>query len=324
VLNTKDRIDKTLALIAYSSLPVFVLGVFQHYAGQSSTVNLYVGEGKPAAIVGDYVRITGVFSFISTYTSYLVFTSMILLYLVLIGKMNRSRRIFLCATLALGIVNFTMTGSRGAFFIFLIQAALFITLFLFSESRIKQKFFVRAATLVMLIGILFIYTQTGRDSALAFMGRVSENEDITTRLVDNYTPFKFLGEAGLIGYGIGTTYQGAAGLSDTWSDMPRDFEQEWERLVLELGLIGFLLIMILRIQILFFSAKSFRRSTVYENKNLLGVILISQIPAVFGLNSIVYNYMDSIFYWFLAGLMISINRLEKTETSNGIKTVQAA
>lgn len=321
VLDTEGKISKFFKITSYISIPVFILGVIQYYSSASSTLNMYVPSSviadKFIAGVGGFVRITGVFSYITPYTTYLGISLMLILYLLITPGLKKFEIVILCVAISLGITNLIMTGSRAPVAVFLIQAIPFLLFSLKGRLKVRKKIFIRLALVIPVLIFVFLFTDTGKDALSAFIDRTKTfSYDVAPRLKDNFTPLKFLPDAGLAGYGIGTAYQGSMALVQDWGDMPREFEEEWERIVLELGLIGFVIVMLLRTYIFFYSWKVFKRIKSYELKLIALLVLLHQL-FVFAGSNITFNYFENIIYWFLIGLLVSVSRLERNNAAKG-------
>lgn len=322
LLNTEGKILRFFKVIAYTSLPIFILGIVQHFSPYFSWINKYAPsqaiEEQSLAFVGDYIRITGVFSYITPYNIYLSFVLIILLYLLLIRRLDKFEMPILLVALSLGITNLVMTGSRAPFVIFIGQALLLLFFSLKGRFKWRKRVFIRFALVIPTLLLIMSYTDMGRKSLSALIERAQASGDTKSRLIGTYTSFfRFIPDAGLVGYGIGTAYQGANNLVEDWKDMPRNFEVEWERIVLEMGLIGLIIVLLLRFYILFYSWRTFKKIKTYELKFIALIVFLFQIPVLFGAN-IVFNYLEDIKYWFLLGLLVSVNRLERNNAAKSL------
>ena len=326
VFNTEEKILKFFKAIAYLSLAIFILGVIQYFSPHGSIINQYapndVVEDLAVATVGEYARITGVFSYIGPYNTYLGFALLVILYLVLIGKLTKLETLVFYAGLLLGVMNLIMTGSRAPVAVFIVQALIFLFIifhFKGKVKKIKKKVLVRFAVAIPLLLFILLYTDKGNAALTALLDRAKSAGDTSSRIVRVYTtPFDFVRPAGLIGYGIGTAYQGSNALVNDWGDMPRNFEEEWGRILLELGLVGFVIAMLIRAYTIFYSWKTFKNIKSHGLKLLALLVFIHQLPMLIGRN-IVFSYIDNIIYWFLIGLLVAINRIE-IERNNATKS----
>lgn len=314
VFISKKTVLNFIDQIHYVSLPICILGIIQYFSPPSSLVNKYVSDDMFIALVGDHVRITGVFSYISGHAIYLGFVLPFMLIQVFnTTRINLKSIVYTCIFL-LGIVNLLMTGSRGAVGMFAINAVvIFMAL---SVSMPPKKVLIYAINFIV-IGLLgyavLLNTETGNEAFTSFAGRIEGNSDVGGRVTDSFTPFKFLDTSGLIGFGIGTTYAANEPLLSNRYLMPAYWEEESERLVLELGLLGFVVIIILRATIFVFAIKTFKSLSDPVLKQIALVIMVLQIPGVLAFNTITFNWLENVFYWTGVGLLVALNQVEYYE-----------
>jgi len=311
---TKERLLSFLKKYALFSLPILILGIVQFFSPVNSPINRYVVETMDIAMTGIYPRVTSTFSYISGYTSYLNLLVLILIYLISLRKLSKILNIILYVLIALSIVNLFMTGSRGPVGISIISIALYFIIALKLGFTFIKKFLWRIIFIVSTVVLLITSTYLAKEAYEGFMERGRSTEDVLPRIVDTFTPFKFLKEAGLIGYGIGSTYQGAERLGLNWGDMPRDFEEEPERIVLELGLIGYLLVYGLRLLFLIYFWKLFKKLKDIDLKLLALCSLLFQLQ-FFHFNNLVFNLTSGFFYWFLVGFLFLLPKLDQKDIS---------
>ena len=308
-LNNKDKFIKFFEIIAYISIPLFILGIIQYQSPLDSTINRYVAEFADIARVGGNPRITSVFSYIVPYTSYLNLTIIIFLYLIIIKKTNIYNNLILYFVFLLSIINLFMSGSRAAVFIIYFKLILFSMYLVFTIYRRKQKVLFSFIFIFLAILLLINYTNLGSKSFLAFEQRVVETkEDVSVRIKDNYNLSYYISYAGMVGYGLGTTYQGTASLINDFKDMPY-VESENSKIIVELGLLGFVIIYILRLFIFIYSTKVFFKTKDFELKLLTLILILYQLPTTLIFANNIYNYMENMIYWFVVGLIVSINRI---------------
>jgi hypothetical protein len=132
--------------------------------------------------------------------------------------------------------------------------------------------------------------------------------DAEIRLVDRIDLFKFSDISGLAGYGIGTTYQGNSG--NLTKKIPVYHEEEGERLVLELGIIGGILIILLRFFIFLYAFYSFINMKQPNLKLYALSISFLLLPPILTLNNTTFNYLDNFLYWFTFGLVIALKQID--------------
>src|SRR3989338_4907584 len=277
-----QELVRGLQRFALFSAPILLLGAVQYSLPADHYLNRYVDESMYVALVGGAARITSTFSYISGYTAYLNALVMILIFLFVAQKGKSWLRIVFFVLLVLAFINLFMTGSRGPVFI----AAISLAVYFMTTIKLGLKFFIKTLvwTLLVLGLVGLTVSQVGSLRVRAstafnnFMLRTEQAKgDVSGRLEDTFTPFKFLDHAGLLGYGIGTTYQGAVRFVSDWGDMPRDFEEEPERVVLEIGLVGYILTYGLRLVVLFYLLRLFFALKIREHKLLALSAFLFQI-----------------------------------------------
>jgi hypothetical protein len=315
VFATTEQLVRFLRVFCWTSLPLLVLGIVQYISPVDSVINRYVSESLNVARVGEHARVTSTFSYISGYTSYLGVLLLLQLYLLVSAKSGRFAKFVTSIIILLSIVNLLMTGSRGPVVLGTISAVLYMI----SLMRLGLSFAGKnVMKLLILFGIMVFLANAfyaARDSFEAFSQRTAETSgDVLPRLVDTFTPFKFLEQAGMTGYGIGTTYQGAARFEVDWGDMPRFFEEEPERIVLELGLPGFILTYWIRFLIPWQFWRLYLRLRTMDLKLLALTCLLLEVPYLFGM-TLSFNHTSGIFYWFFASFLLLLPRLEAAPRS---------
>ncbi len=312
ILNTKDKLIMFLSKYTLFSLPLLILGVVQFFSPLDSPVNQYVEQSMHVATTGEYARVTSTFSYITGYTTYLSLLILVQIYLLGVKGLTKKYSTMLNILIPLTIINLLMTGSRGPLAIAVVSIVVYFLFAGSTGSLFIRKILPRFLFVFILAVIVLSNTTIGKQAYSGFMERGSETDDIMPRMVDTFTPFKFYAEAGLTGYGIGSTYQGVSRFGVDWGNMPRDFEEEPERIVLEIGLIGYVMVYGLRLIILSYFWKLFKTLKHNELKLFALSIFIFQIQ-FFHVNALVFNWTACLLYWFSIGFMFLLPRLDRKE-----------
>src|SRR5205807_3831597 len=79
-------------------------------------------------------------------------------------------------------------------------------------------------------------------------------------------------------------------------------EGEWERIILEVGPIGFLLVLLARLLVIARAWQAWRARPEGDSRALLAVALTFLLVSFPG--HIVFNHTAAIFYWFMAGVAL--------------------
>lgn len=320
---TLKSVDKLFRILAYISIPIFILGIIQYTLPMDHFLNKLANDEQGAARISTYMRANSIFTFVKNFNSYLLFTiPMFISYIFYRLELRKS--VFLYVILIfLGIVNSFITASRLPIFLlgtFLILQIIYIY---FRISRLRKTILILSIISTMLGTVFYTTNETFQLSVNNFIYRVNlvehfaeqgvEGYSAKDRIIDRLTIFKFSEEAGLIGFGIGTTYQGTGFyLNKKRPDIK--FEEEGERVVLELGVIGGVIAILFRLSIFLYALSLLLKSSNVYIK-LFQIFLIFQlIPPLFFLNNITVSYIDAALYWFSFGLVISLNKIESSST----------
>lgn len=317
IFQDKKEIIKLLKLVVVFSFPMLVLGIVQFYSPVDHPINIYVSEAG-IALVGEYPRITSTFSYIAGYATFLIMLVLILLYLMSLKDTTFKYNIFLYFVFALCALNILMTGSRMALYysVFCVVMYLFLTGSL--QFKLMRRFLPRIILALALIFLIFNFTGFGRKIVDAFMTRIVYEEQVE-RVMDLYKrPFAFIEIAGLYGYGLGTTYQGSIALGHNphpyyLEEVTGGYEDEPERVMLEVGLVGFIMIYLLRLFYIYNFWGLFRKLKDIDLKNLSLILLLFQIQFISGVNMLVFNHTSNLLYWYFIGFMFALPRLDNPE-----------
>ena len=309
------RFLRRYALIA---IPVGVLSVFQFFSPSTSVVNRYAwnaGESSYIATFGTstYVRVTGTFSFITGYTSYLLAASILILFLLGISRWRLRGNLFLYAALGLTVLGMFMSGSRGPVYLFVLLFPLYWWLALAREKG-RGSTFGRLIMVSSLLGMFLFWV--GGDAIQAFLGRARGATDMGARMASPLTsPYLLLPDVGLVGFGIGATHQSAWTLAPgvppySWL-RGMAVEAETGRILLELGPVGFLLIYFIRIYLMVLAFRRVRTLRTRFHRSLAVaafLFLLAQLPS-----GVVFDVTAGVYYWFFAGLLTTAMRFDRQE-----------
>ena len=311
---TQEELARFLRFQVLMGMAVFLLALAQFFSPPESALNTYAWgeEGPQQSLAGNAVRVTGTFSYIAGYASYLQTLASLLVPLLITQHPARWRWIFRVAVVLL-VASMFMTGSRGAvigFVLFLV--GFFVFNRLFRQLRLYTRFIIP--------GILFIIaTALWLTPQLhSFMSRASQSEDILPRIVSSFvSPLEYMPHAGAFGYGAGATYQATAIVRRAFNLPPGEkipiyFEGEPERVMLEFGPIGFLLWYGLRICIIVYLWRTYTRLKFPLLRELaLSAFLVHLISLP---GQMVFQITFMVYYWFLAGFIFLLPQIEYNES----------
>jgi hypothetical protein len=297
------------------AIPVGLLAVAQFLSPASSPLNTYARSASQAPYVATFgtstqVRVTGTFSFITGFTSYLLAIAILTLALLAATRWRYRGNLALLATLALTLLGMLMTGSRGPVFMLALLLPLYWWLGLAREAG-GASMMGRFLLGVSLLAVLLNYV--GSDAVEAFYGRASSATDVRSRIVSPFLqPFLTAADSGLTGFGIGATHQTAEAVTKgmipySWLK-GRLVEDEPGRVMLELGLPGFVLIYVARLTLIFLAlSQVFVLRTAFHRAIATSCVLffLAHLPG-----GVVFNVTSGVYYWFFSGLLFLAMRLD--------------
>jgi hypothetical protein len=331
---TRESLVRFLKWYLIIALPVAVLSAAQFVdSDPNSALNRYAWDEKTLAATGlevnvagfqdsaggTYVRVTGPFSFLSGLATYLPIMFALLLGLMSqrsIRTLPKKFRWLYHVALALVAAATFMTGSRGAVLNLCVIAAIFYGMAPKEDllRRLRQ-----AAIGIVLVTVSLtvffpqawdaLYTRTfgGEDQIAEGRGRVGE----AFRL-----PFDEAAYAGAFGYGVGATQNAVQvlmsklGLPFMGEQIPIYYESEPGRVMLELGVVGFLLHLLLRLSIVATLLRACFLISDVEYKSLAVAALAALVfPLVLG--GAVSQHTQNVYQWFLIGIPPAMLNAEK-------------
>jgi len=297
-----------LNYILILALSEFILGALQYQLPGDNFLNRYADlekVGGNIAGVGNSVRVTGTFSYISGYTSFLVFYNYFIWALFRYGI----KPYIFIALIAVGIYANLISGSRGANYSFL----LFLAVLFFVEWRfINGKTFLKLIFPLLIFFMILLATNTDKITT-AFLnafsnfnerriGGVESGEEVFRIFWDILSLVNFTGNYPFFGVGLGATYQGATSFFGTSRYLVEYgyYEGELVRIVLE----GGFLLLLFRIFLAIILIKKLNFPI------LLKFFIFFQIIY---LNQIVFNVYNSVY--FALGLIILDSAFYRTQNN---------
>jgi hypothetical protein len=316
--NSISKIEGMIKFLGYLSVPIFIIGIIQYFLPVDHILNYLPNEEQKFNKVAEFTRSNSIFSFVKMYNVYLLFVlttfTVYIFYLINKGKSSW----FYIGLLAFGVLSLFMTGSRLPLAITTIFT-LIIFVFIFLQITTLRKSILVTSILGIVISFLtYNFSTTMQTAVDAFFKRAElvetiagkgyEGYSVKDRTIDRLTIFKYAEEAGYTGFGIGTTYQGTGlVLSNYRSDI--EFEEEGERIVLEIGVIGGILIILLRLTLLLYSLNVLLKMKNIQFALLILPFVLYLIPPLLFLNNNTFNYFDGFSYWFSFSLVIALSKI---------------
>jgi len=316
LFQSEEELSRFLRFYLLLAVPVCLLATAQFFSPASSPINVYAGgKESTAGFAGiDAARVTGTFSYLTGYSTYLSVCFTLLTPLLTLQQTKLWRLLTIAEALLVVGTSF-MTGARGLLLFEVLFAAIYITILLFFQtSSILAS--VQKLVLPILISLTVIPRFLGR-AVDAFASR-TESPESKNEFIDRiFAFFSEPGQAaqfkgGLDSYGLGATHQATSFLRQVlelpFGEMLPPSEGEMGRIVLEIGLFGFVfwyglrIIIILKLWQVFLKLK-----TPFLRKFILAIFLFQAISLP---TQLVFNHTFSIYYWFLSGFIFLLPELE--------------
>jgi hypothetical protein len=312
-------------------LPMLALGWLQFRAPTTSALNRYAwgddeGLGRVATFGAEAsARVTGTFTYISGFTTYLVAIGVILLIVLgLRGFRWRGNLIEWVSLLALPVGIF-VSGSRGPL---VLLGGIFPLFFLLARrgTGARANAVIRLLAGTAIAATLATYVALPALEAFSFRVRTTEENVLERALEPLSGPFTILSDIGALGYGIGATHQAASTLvpgvlPGSWLD-GLAAEAESTRVMIELGPIGFLLHYFYRIALVVLVFLIGLRAQSPGPRVLAlgaGFFLLAHVPG-----AIIFNVYAGIYFWFLAGCALLADAEERRSVDRGRAGNEAA
>jgi len=294
----------SLFVLGIALIPL-LLGVVQFASSPTDSLNRYAWAdemgGDVAGFAGSgHARITGTFSYITGYTTFLTLIMLIALSETLVASARW--RVVLVVEMVLIVGNILMTGSRGPALIVLVGVVGLVVVSVW-KSRVRRGRIAVGATMVV-IAACTVAQALFPEAQKAFLDRTISNGDVPGRIADTViAPVRALAQVGLTGYGLGTTHQATSLIGGgIGANPPPLAEVELERVVLETGLPGLVLLLAARILVSVQLWRALRKPEGTQLRPYLAVGFLFTLLLLPG--NLVFNNTAALFYWFLAGLAL--------------------
>ncbi|HEV7786096.1 MAG TPA: hypothetical protein VGQ28_12210 [Thermoanaerobaculia bacterium] len=304
------------------AIPVGLLAISQFFSPATSALNAYAwgasSEYSYIATFGTstYVRVTGTFSFITGYTSYLMATAILILTVLGVSGWRIRGNVLLFTALGMTLLGMFMSGSRGPVVMLVLISPLYWWLAVAREGQ-AGAVFGRALLGLGVVAACLAYF--GGDALGAFYGRAAATKDIQSRFSSPLeSPLLLLPDVGPLGLGIGATHQTAALV--TPGIVPYSWlhglaaEVETGRIMVELGPLGFLIIYFIRLLLVVVALTHALRLRSRFYRALATASFLFLLIQVLG-GGAVFDVTTGVYYWFFAGLTFLGIRLDQKAAS---------
>ncbi|MDX6710431.1 MAG: hypothetical protein QOH96_1447 [Blastocatellia bacterium] len=318
--SSKD-LERKLRKYAFLMIPFAALGLVQFAFGPDHWINDYVSHDPEAQRLiamfgaGDVkARTTGTFSYPGGYTTFLTVTLYLGLGLVASKNWRLSGNIWPWALVIISIAAIFTTGSRAPIYASVITAP--VVLYIWASKGIMSwgnLLKMSVACLVIATAVTLIVPE----AIDAYNYRAEHADDPVDRLLSPLSQlYDAIAESPIIGRGMASTHSSAVtivGTKEYWWLEGKYFEQEAARVQQETGLVGFILVYAARLWLLFKAINLGLRFRIPLHTAMAGVVagfFLQYLPLI-----VINNPTGGIFYWFAAGLLFAMYRLESLEKS---------
>ena len=281
--------------------PVLGLGFYQYTMPIDHWINQYVATGAPVSTVSGDPRITGPFSYIQGMGSFLVFSLAFGAAVTISGfrRGDRWYKILGPPLLALALVVAPMNGSRSV--VFGVFLALPFVLYRALQRGHRTSLVLGMCALVLAGGYMATQTEWATRGWSSFEQRVETASDRGNRVQAMlWDPIEKM--TILLGYGSGSTHPGASVLSSRGAPQISGlrYEEELGRVIIELGVIGSLLFIGLKMWILWMTWNGMKRATTsWEDILCMTAFVVAFLHLI--VEKIVFNHIGGSIYWLCAG-----------------------
>jgi hypothetical protein len=304
------------------AVPVCLLAVLQFQLPPSHPLNVYAWDSAAINQFGDggNVRVTGTFPFLTGYTGFLSFVSMLLIPLAATVRLRSIRWLVLILTPLVAGTAF-MTGGRVIIVFLIIYLAIFLPLGAWTgavnSARIGRYLLPPALAAGLIVVVFFGKARDAYVQRAAGADRVGDTFWTRTVVVSmaafDADVFSYFGD------GIGSVNNAGriAGSMLGWPSFapPRPVEAEPNRVMAELGLFGWAAWYVFKLCTIAAAWSSFLRVRTALGRALalslfcfLGINIMSPLP---------FDQIIAVFYWFAVGIAVGLPKWEAATRRSG-------
>lgn len=311
LLTSWNDLRRVARISLFVTLVVCLLGIAQYSNPTGSEVNRYAWGGSSPGDVSsfgvadedrelgieiDRPRITGTFSYITTYAVYLQFMFLVG-WAAAITSRSTLEKILALVCLLLTFGNIAMTGSRATLLLSVILSIPFAVSMVRQSANFIVQLAISAAVAVSVVGGLYAFSSPFDLVLLRDEGAGDSGERILGALL---TPINTLQGARFLGNGIGSTFGGLEELGVATSVDSAFDEVNMDRIGLETGVLGYLFVLAVKLLYVFKTWTLVVQARSREIWIWALVALCYQLS--FGWSIPLYNAVASAFYFSSLGL----------------------
>lgn len=334
MFTSKEKLVAFLKWYLIIALPVIALSIMQFSdSDPNSALNRYAWDEQTIAATGlemgvanfldsagaSYVRVTGPFSYITGLTIYLPIMFALLLGLMAqrsIRDLSKTFRLIYYFIPAAIVAAAFMTGSRGAVVSIGLVALIFYSLA--SRKDLIRRLRQAAIGGVLIYLMLAVFFPQASDALYTRAFGEEENvQEGRGRIEEAFRlPLEEASYAGAFGYGVGATQNATPVLMSKLNlpfvgeRIPIGYEGESGRVMLELGVVGFLLHLALRLSLI---AMLWHTCFAIQDRGSKSLAIAAtaalMTPLLFG--GAVAQHTQNVYQWFLIGIPLALLNAEK-------------
>ena len=285
--------------------PICLLGFLQIVSPAESAINLSIaGDTEATAYFGDagLVRITGTFSYISGMAAFVQAMCVVGMALYIGGCRSK----WFLFGWALALASLPSTGSRGVLVVVIASMLLMILIAMALRLTTIAALAGFAVTAAALLAISLVFQD---DVWAAAMQRAFGDAGDEARTLTAFTnAFLYFEVAGFTGFGTGAANLGAPALAPniqpfSWLPMGNLFEEESGRIVLELGVIGWIFGLAFRTALLIWIVWLLRPYASGSSRWAVALAFPTIVYSFWVGNGVFAAPLANVFFWFCVSLL---------------------
>lgn len=308
-IKNREQLQRIIKITILLCVIIYILGIVQYNSPKWAFINRYSGETSTneIAVAGGAVRITTVFNYITPTGDFCSWIALFCM-MILTSKPSTKKVVITTLILLFSIVCAFMVGSRS---VVLIIGAYALFSLIYDTIINHRARFIFLAFVAVIITIVYYYN-FGIPAFDTFMDRVNHaSYDVDTRISKQFDYESFMDYAGWFGKGAGITSTAIQNLLTNPADI--GYEEEVGRIVIEFGIIGFIVISGIRILLLL---KMLQLSFKIRNSNLRALSFACSfaiVPSTYYLQLSLYNWFSYFCYFTFIGLNYAIYHIDRNE-----------
>ena len=322
--DSTEELLRSLRNYALLAFPVVVVLVFQFFTDAESVLNIGLLDRSEELSMQsggslERVRVAGTFTFVSGLTAYVsAMLAVALCLLVTTAERSLQDRWIAYLLACVCILSMLMSGSRAP----IVTGAVMIAIFLYQAyilSLMRGEGILRLGIAALVVGGGMIWVLP--EASQSWLARMKEgqliDDTISERTYGAFAEiFQVVDVAGFGGYGAGATHNSAGALIDGgefYDWLPILAEGEMGRVLLELGIVGWLLVYGARILIIVLLWQEASKATTGVVRAVLACICAILIVVLPG--HIMINPVANAYYYGAIGIAFAAIRFSRPRSA---------